>query len=545
MTESERQKASSEYYSELKKQLDELLKKDTELLKISEKIRNNKANFEDTAKYSEIVSNYIAKVIQDNVGNISSPMGKEYVCKELLNSYYSSINDVLGKVQVSVDSKNNIHIRPQQAPVPTERIEQIAHSLEDTTVSEDVIKRRSGSPVANVAKSFHDDFIKKNATFRNKAGLKCYITRHSSGNCCKWCSSIAGKYLYKDAPHDVFRRHDNCNCTVTYENGKQRQNVWSKEKWQVKDISKEKYKPVKLNHEQAKAIQQNNLNYSNSLVKDKQAKMREFIKQTGQDRDYFREQNYPKENIQNGLTSTRTRGIISVDESPISELKDILKFKKRLCSNKQMEKSYRKAVEKRFSNGSEIAKKVFNKFIPPNSVADFNYDGVSHYNRTDKKIYLNYSNDLLSSNVSGIIWFHEHGHMIDDLAGKVSTNEDFHVLLTMDYLEYLKNYKLSNNFTNNLDAQKAISKDLRESFEVQGAVSDIMEALSNGKIKGCAGHIQNHPNYWKNSNMIYSEAFAHMFEAQFDKVRYKEIQKYFPNALKKFETLLEEINNDE
>lgn len=296
MTESERQKASSEYYSELKKQLDELLKKDTELLKISEKIRNNKANFEDTAKYSEIVSNYIAKVIQDNVGNISSPMGKEYVCKELLNSYYSSINDVLGKVQVSVDSKNNIHIRPQQAPVPTERIEQIAHSLEDTTVSEDVIKRRSGSPVANVAKSFHDDFIQKNATFRNKAGLKCYITRHSSGNCCKWCSSIAGKYLYKDAPHDVFRRHDNCNCTVTYENGKQRQNVWSKEKWQAKETPKEEYKPVKLNHEQAKAIQQNNLNYSNSLVKDKQAKMREFIKQTGQDRDYFREQNYPKSN---------------------------------------------------------------------------------------------------------------------------------------------------------------------------------------------------------------------------------------------------------
>lgn len=269
MTESERQKASSEYYSELKKQLDELLKKDTELLKISEKIRNNKANFEDTAKYSEIVSNYIAKVIQDNVGNISSPMGKEYVCKELLNSYYFSINDVLGKVQVSVDSKNNIHIRPQQAPVPTERIEQIAHSLEDTTVSEDVIKRRSGSPVANVAKSFHDDFIKKNATFRNKAGLKCYITRHSSGNCCKWCSSIAGKYLYKDAPHDVFRRHDNCNCTVTYENGKQRQNVWSKEKWQVKDISKEKYKPVKLNHEQARTIEQKNLQYKgvkNSLT---------------------------------------------------------------------------------------------------------------------------------------------------------------------------------------------------------------------------------------------------------------------------------------
>ncbi len=60
-----------------------------------------------------------------------------------------------------------------------------------------------------------------------------------------------------------------------------------------------------------KQVMQDSLNYSNSLVKDKQAKMRDFIKQTGQDRDYFREQNYPKENSRNSLTSTRTRGIIN------------------------------------------------------------------------------------------------------------------------------------------------------------------------------------------------------------------------------------------
>lgn len=50
-------------------------------------------------------------------------------------------------------------------------------------------------------------------------------------------------------------------------------------------------------------------------------------------------------------------------------------------------------------------------------------------------------------------------------------------------------------------------------------------------------------NYW-NDTTICQEAFAHMFEAQFDEVRYKEIQKYFPNALKKFEELLESIGND-
>ncbi|MCM1508518.1 MAG: hypothetical protein NC177_15515 [Ruminococcus flavefaciens] len=59
-----------------------------------------------------------------------------------------------------------------------------------------------------------------------------------------------------------------------------------------------------------KQVMQDSLNYSNLLVKDKQAKMRDFIRQTGQERDYFREQNYPKENAQNSLTSANSNGKI-------------------------------------------------------------------------------------------------------------------------------------------------------------------------------------------------------------------------------------------
>ena len=49
-------------------------------------------------------------------------------------------------------------------------------------------------------------------------------------------------------------------------------------------------------------VMQDSLNYANSLVRDRQKKMRDFIRQTGQNRDYFREQNYPKENIRKDLT---------------------------------------------------------------------------------------------------------------------------------------------------------------------------------------------------------------------------------------------------
>lgn len=72
------------------------------------------------------------------------------------------------------------------------------------------------------------------------------------------------------------------------------------------------------------------------------------------------------------------------------------------------------------------------------------------------------------------------------------------------------------------------------------AVSDLLEGLTQGNIKGCAGHI---PDYWKNPENITSEAFAHMFEAQFDKTRYDEMKKYFPESLEYFEKKLEEVTN--
>ncbi|MCM1316502.1 MAG: phage minor capsid protein [Muribaculaceae bacterium] len=56
------------------------------------------------------------------------------------------------------------------------------------------------------------------------------------------------------------------------------------------------------------------LNYASSLVRDKQAKMRDFIRQTGQNRDYFREQNYPKTS-ENNLTISDNNGIINEKKS--------------------------------------------------------------------------------------------------------------------------------------------------------------------------------------------------------------------------------------
>ena len=96
-------------------------------------------------------------------------------------------------------------------------------------------------------------YVQKNVKLRSDAGLDCYIIRNDHGGCCEWCAKLAGKYHYPDdVPKDVYRRHDNCGCTVTYLNGKKAQNVWDKTKWNVSDDEIERMKkagarePVRL-----------------------------------------------------------------------------------------------------------------------------------------------------------------------------------------------------------------------------------------------------------------------------------------------------------
>lgn len=109
--------------------------------------------------------------------------------------------------------------------------------------------------------SQYDRNMKKGAETCASAGLKTYIVRDSGSGCCKWCDEVSGRFVYGSEPKDVYRRHDNCTCTVVYESGRGRQNVWSKQYWS-KEQEKEYLRlrdemaPKRLNARQAQALRE-------------------------------------------------------------------------------------------------------------------------------------------------------------------------------------------------------------------------------------------------------------------------------------------------
>lgn len=62
------------------------------------------------------------------------------------------------------------------------------------------------------------------------------IVRTTDGHCCDWCANLAGTYEYGMEPKDVYRRHDNCGCQVTFISEKGAQDVHSKQYLPQKEI---------------------------------------------------------------------------------------------------------------------------------------------------------------------------------------------------------------------------------------------------------------------------------------------------------------------
>jgi hypothetical protein len=233
------------------------LSADPKVRGILHRIEIGNADLADTAALSDRAADLLGEVFGAAVPDVPEDV-REVVCEGLLRERYDSTMTTCDGVLEALDSAQGLHLTPQHPGFPIERVQQIAHSLLDPNAKPETIRRRANKPVATVAKSFHDDYIKTNARVRNDLGFKCYLDRVAAPGCCAWCTRIAGRYVYGDHPADIFRRHDNCSCTVTFENGRERQDVWSKRTWDAKDpkeIERVAARPAVMSRQQAENLQ--------------------------------------------------------------------------------------------------------------------------------------------------------------------------------------------------------------------------------------------------------------------------------------------------
>jgi hypothetical protein len=200
-----------------------------------------------------------------------------------LENNYELTNEIASEIQTALDLKAGIGLNSSKADFPTERIQGLIDKMtaDNITIERAIIWLQE--PIINNSEAFFDDFIRENARVRHDVGLKATLTRSVVSGCCKWCENLAGVYDYGNAPEDIYRRHEFCRCTVTFQSKKTSQDVWSKREWQSSPEEIKRRKEVGTTPSMTKAEQQSR---AERIARD--LEIREYQQQTGYDRQTAR-----------------------------------------------------------------------------------------------------------------------------------------------------------------------------------------------------------------------------------------------------------------
>lgn len=222
-----------------------LIENDESLKRLTEKI-HEAGTWEDAQEYAGIIGSHRSTSFLENISSEDLPNGQMYynianrIIPPALESDYEQVSEVCMEVQEQANEAARIGIKAQKADLNRDRIDGIVNRISSEPF--DVVFWLLGAPIQNFMRSVVDDHVEENADFQYKSGLQPVIKRTTDGKCCKWCSERAGTYPYKpDMDRDVFRRHENCGCTVAYYpdvKSKERQDVRNKQWYETETDQK-------------------------------------------------------------------------------------------------------------------------------------------------------------------------------------------------------------------------------------------------------------------------------------------------------------------
>lgn len=206
-----------------------------------------------------------------------------------------------------------------------------------------------------------------------------------------------------------------------------------------------------------------------------------------------------------------------------------------------LDDDYRDKLIERYESGTDTAKAVYDKYVPKGgAVTDGNLDPkeTPHNKLSTHSIYMNFDYDARNPRGAGQIWFHEHGHYIDQDVIYKSIDEDYRRAIYADVKKLELERKAADGLRHIADARFRIGYELYKLGDITSGIQDIFGGTVKNYYPGAKwGH---EPKYWKTPDKyeITSEAFAHMFEASFSPEKISLMKQYLPTAWKEFERIL-------
>lgn len=262
---------------------------DKKLLSSSRIITSGKGSLEDVHTYAERLGEDLSKALTSTLTVDNLPNGTLYyniaerTIIPALEENYNLINEAAATAQKALDKKARIGLGSVNAEFPMQRVQGLIDKITADDVTPEAVQSWLTEPIINNSEAFVDDFVEANCKFRTEAGLKTRIVRKAEAKCCEWCAALEGSYEYGKAPEDIYRRHEFCRCTVTFETDKISQDVWSKRTWKTskEDLARRKEYATgqKEPKSPAELINQANMLYKEAVIDENWRQAQDLKKQ--------------------------------------------------------------------------------------------------------------------------------------------------------------------------------------------------------------------------------------------------------------------------
>ena len=201
----------------------ESMRRDKRVKSLLQKVEEGAATYAEASKLSAYSGRAIARLVTDTLLDYT-PEGSvdlrviSAILPPTLRFNYDFVADVAAQVQLAMNKSAGLGLNAKPADYNQSRVDGL---ITEATGKPDfhAFAPTFEQQIENASMAVVDSSVKNNAAYQYGIGLHPIIRRISDAHCCAWCSNLAGVYPYPDVPEDVYQRHRDCNCVLTYEIG--------------------------------------------------------------------------------------------------------------------------------------------------------------------------------------------------------------------------------------------------------------------------------------------------------------------------------------
>lgn len=225
-----------EILAQVRESFSDAIALDKRLQAIYKRLDAGTATMQDALRFADAAGGHMGRILGRDVLSLRDSGGLTLdllraILPRAMWSNYDVVQDVAVRTQTAINEAAGMTMTAVKPEYNRNR----AYGIADELINREVQEKTFIEQIRQASMAVVDDTVSSNADFQHEAGLEPEIHRSADSGACEWCRARTGVYKYGDikGKHmDIFQRHTDCHCLITFVTNKGSQNVHTKRWYQ-------------------------------------------------------------------------------------------------------------------------------------------------------------------------------------------------------------------------------------------------------------------------------------------------------------------------